>query len=76
LVRRALAIREKALGPDHPEVAESLNNLANVYRGRGRFAEAEPLLERALPIREKSLGRGHPLTNATREALDALRTRR
>jgi class 3 adenylate cyclase/tetratricopeptide (TPR) repeat protein len=76
LVRRALAIREKALGPDHPEVAESLNSLANVYRGQGHFAKAEPLLERALPIQEKSLGRDHPLTNATRETLDALRTRR
>ncbi len=74
LIRRALAIREKALGPDHQEIAESLDNLANVCCGQGRFAEAEPLLERALPIREKSLGRDHPLTNATREALHALRT--
>ncbi len=31
LHRRALAIREKALGPDHPDVAASLNNLASLY---------------------------------------------
>ena len=28
LYKRSLAIREKALGPDHPDVAQSLNNLA------------------------------------------------
>jgi tetratricopeptide (TPR) repeat protein len=32
LVKRALAIYEKALGPDHPSVATSLNNLAALYR--------------------------------------------
>ena len=30
--RRALAIREKALGPYHPDVAESLNNLASLLQ--------------------------------------------
>ena len=28
LAQRALTIREKTLGPDHPDVARSLNNLA------------------------------------------------
>ena len=32
LYKRSLAIREKALGPDHPDVATSLNNLAELYR--------------------------------------------
>lgn len=31
LFARALAIREKALGPDHRYVGQSLNNLANVW---------------------------------------------
>ena len=31
LQTRSLAIREKALGPDHPEVAASLNDLAAAY---------------------------------------------
>ena len=38
-----LAIREKALGPDHPDVAQALNNLAALYSYLGRHAEAEPL---------------------------------
>jgi tetratricopeptide (TPR) repeat protein len=32
LHQRALAIFEKALGPEHPDVATSLNNLALLYR--------------------------------------------
>ena len=60
LYKRALAIREKALGPDHPDVARSLNNLAELYENQGRYAEAEPLYKRALAIREKALGPDHP----------------
>ncbi len=29
---RALSLWEKALGPEHPNVAASLNSLANIYR--------------------------------------------
>lgn len=32
LYKRSLSIREKALGPDHPDVGTSLNNLANPYQ--------------------------------------------
>ncbi len=42
-------------------MAESLNNLAELYRAQGRYAEAEPLYKRALAIFEKALGPGHPL---------------
>ncbi len=57
---QALALRENALGPEHPDVAESLNNLAELYRAQGRYAEAELLYERALAIDEKALGPEHP----------------
>jgi tetratricopeptide (TPR) repeat protein len=60
LAKRALAISEKALGPDHPDVATSLNNLALLYRNQGRYADAEPLYKRSLAIREKALGPDHP----------------
>ena len=39
---------------------ESLNNLAELYRNQGRYAEAEPLYKRSLAIREKALGPDHP----------------
>jgi CHAT domain-containing protein/Tfp pilus assembly protein PilF len=56
---QALAIREKLLGPMHPDVAESLNNLAAVYEAQSAFEKAEPLHMRALAIREKVLGPMH-----------------
>ena len=51
LFKRSLAISEKALGPDHPYVATSLENLAKLYRSTNRDAEARPLEERAARIR-------------------------
>ncbi len=60
LAQQVLAIREKALGSDHPDVAQALNNLAALFRDQGRYAEAEPLLKRALAIYEKALGPDHP----------------
>jgi tetratricopeptide (TPR) repeat protein len=59
LFDRALAIREKALGPEHPLTATSLNNLALLLQAQGDLAGAQPLYERALAIREKVLGREH-----------------
>jgi CHAT domain-containing protein/Tfp pilus assembly protein PilF len=61
LAERAIAIREKALGPEHPLVAASLNNLGGLYYEKADYARAEPLYRRALAIREKALGPEHPL---------------
>ena len=35
IASRALELREKALGPEHPNTAKSLNKLAEVYRDTG-----------------------------------------
>ena len=47
--KRALAIREKVLGAEHPKVAGSLNNLAALYDAQGKYGEAEPL-QRTKPL--------------------------
>ena len=60
LYRRSLAIWEKQLGRDHPDVATSLNNLAALYRDMGRYAEAEPLYRRSLAIWRSSSGATTP----------------
>ena len=60
LYQRALAIREKALGPDHPDVATSLNNLAALYQRRATTRRPSRSISRALAIREKALGPTHP----------------
>ena len=51
---------EEELGPEHPHVASSLNNLAGLYYSQGRYSEAEPLYQRALEIYERQLGAEHP----------------
>jgi len=60
LYRRALAIDERSYGPDHPDVASALNNLAGLLYATNRLAEAEPLYRRALAISERSYGPDHP----------------
>ena len=51
LLKRALAIWAKALGPAHPDVATTLNNLAALYRKTNRLADAEVMENRAKAIR-------------------------
>jgi tetratricopeptide (TPR) repeat protein len=62
LYERALAIREQALGPDHPSTSASLNNLALLLQSTGDYVGARPLFERALAIGEQTLGPDHPAT--------------
>jgi CHAT domain-containing protein len=65
LYKRSLSIREKGLGPDHPDVGGSLNNLAALYRAQGRYAEAEPLYKRTVSLFDKALGPDHPLVGTS-----------
>jgi tetratricopeptide (TPR) repeat protein len=60
LMRRALAIDEQSYGPEHPNVARDLNNLAQLLKATNRLGEAEPLMRRALAIDEQSYGSEHP----------------
>jgi serine/threonine protein kinase/tetratricopeptide (TPR) repeat protein len=76
---RALDAQQGALGPAHPTVAQSLNNLAVSLGEMGDHQAARPLLERALAMRTELLGPTHPLvaqsmTNLARTLaeLDAL----
>jgi CHAT domain-containing protein len=62
LYRRALAISEKANGPEHPSTGTRLNNLAGLYQDMGQYALALPLYQRALAIAEKANGPEHPST--------------
>ncbi|CAM9461600.1 unnamed protein product, partial [Ectocarpus fasciculatus] len=57
---RSLAIREKVGGPDHPDVATSINSWAGLLRAQGKYAEAVLLYERSHAIREKAVGPEHP----------------
>ncbi|CAN0398781.1 unnamed protein product, partial [Laminaria digitata] len=48
LYKRSLAIREKALGPEHPDVAMSLNNLAELFRAQVRTAFGNSISSKCL----------------------------
>eukprot|EP00752_Nemacystus_decipiens_P009291 g8302.t1 len=72
LYERSLAIGEKVLGPDHPDVATSLNNLAGLFESQGNYEAAKPLYERSLAIGEKVLGPEHPHVAASLNNLAAL----
>jgi tetratricopeptide (TPR) repeat protein/tRNA A-37 threonylcarbamoyl transferase component Bud32 len=58
-LERGLELRTRALGGEHPDVAESLNSLAIVYSLTGQLKKAEPLYRRSLEIREAKLGKDH-----------------
>jgi tetratricopeptide (TPR) repeat protein len=60
LERRVLALGEASYGPNHPNVAAALNNLAALLCETDRPTEAEPLYRRALAIDEASYGPNHP----------------
>ena len=62
LAQQVLALIEKSFGPNHPQTALSLNNLAEAYHFMGRDRDAEPLYQRALRINETTLGLDHPST--------------
>jgi tetratricopeptide (TPR) repeat protein len=62
LAEKLLAIKKRALGPEDPSIAQSLNNLAILYQQMGAYAKAEPLFEQALQINQKALGPEHPDT--------------
>ena len=69
---RALRIWERVLGPDHPETALGLNNLAALLWAQGELAAARHMCQRALAIREGALGPDHPDTARTLNNLGIL----
>jgi tetratricopeptide (TPR) repeat protein/transcriptional regulator with XRE-family HTH domain len=62
LVERGLAIRERTLGVEHPDTAESMSTLAVLRWNQGELAAARSGYERAMAVRERVLGPRHLLT--------------
>lgn len=59
-LRLALALREKELGPDDPDISHSVEALAVGLTRARRYQEAMPLYLRALDLAERRLGPHHP----------------
>jgi|GEM_PF-269931 len=60
LYLQCLHLRERVLGPWHPEVAYPLYVLAELYREQGKYGEAVPLYQRAISIWRRALGPDYP----------------
>lgn len=60
LDERALTASLERLGPDHPDVAETLSALGAVYRQQARYDESAAAHRRALAVREAAFGSEHP----------------
>ena len=72
LYRRAVAIDEKSLGPEHPNTSRDLCNLAFLLQATGRLNEAEQLYRRAIVVLEKSFGSDHATVGRVLTALALL----
>ncbi|HKE95707.1 MAG TPA: serine/threonine-protein kinase, partial [Povalibacter sp.] len=64
LLERALAIRTALLGPEHSDVAASLNSLAQLRIEQGTYDQAQTLLDQALKI-DRLGGDSNPRVAAT-----------
>ena len=65
LYLKALSIREKKSGPEHPDTAIVMNNLALLYQDKGLYEKAEKMLLKVLDIDEKTYGKNNIKTSIT-----------
>src|SRR5229473_4461998 len=62
LQQQSMEIRQRVLGPEHPDTLTSMNDLATDLDDSGHYAEAEKLEREALDISRRVLGPEHPDT--------------
>jgi len=73
LAQRSLSLFEHALGTNHPTVAQSLSNLALLYRNQSNYyTQAAPLFQRSLAIYEQTFGGNHPAVGTVLSNLASL----
>jgi non-specific serine/threonine protein kinase/serine/threonine-protein kinase len=59
ILEKSLALKRKAYGEEHLEVAAGLHTVAVLYDTQGKYPEAESLFRQSLAIKEKILGKDH-----------------
>src|SRR5262245_59492919 len=70
LLRNLAHLQEATLGPFHPNLALTLNNLAIVSEKTGRQGDAETFYRRAAAIASTSLPADHPMVAESRQNLE------
>jgi serine/threonine protein kinase len=69
LEKQSMEIRERELGPGHPDTLESANGFADVLVDEGRYPEAEKLDRETVDTRRRVLGLESPETLRSMNAL-------
>lgn len=72
VAKQSLKVAERIFGPDHLNVAKSLNILSGLYFGLSKNTEAEPLMKRALSIQEKALAENYQAVLSSIKGLGAI----
>jgi hypothetical protein len=71
LLQRTLELQERTLGPEHREIATTLNNLALMLERLDRVNEAGRCYRRAYVVAKKALGPDDPAVQVSRANLAA-----
>ena len=69
LLREAARLQEASLGPRHPDLANTLNNLGIVCEVTGKPDDAEQYFRRAVSIARTSLAADHPFVATSQKNL-------
>jgi tetratricopeptide (TPR) repeat protein len=64
-LERAVEIRKRALGAQHPDTLASMDELGQLYTLQGKYPAAKELLSEVLAARRRVLGEQHPDTWTT-----------
>jgi tetratricopeptide (TPR) repeat protein len=73
---RALALRTRELGPEHPDTVGIMNDVAIILVSRGKYEEAQSLLEKVLKVKQQTLGPEDPSTLRTANNLATMMAQR
>jgi len=72
VAEQALTLSRQIWGEEHPNIATSLSNLAELYRFQGRYAEAQPLCQQVLEMTKRLFVGDHPNVATSLNNLAAL----
>lgn len=70
---KALAIKEKTLGAEHPSTATLYNNIGWVYRGKGDYITALNYYSNAYQLLKNIFGDEHPHTMSVLNSINEIK---
>ena len=70
-----MLLQQEVLGKNHPNVANTLNNLGTLSFNQGKLDQAADYLQQALVILSKTFDQDHPDVKLYRDNLDHVRQR-